>query len=391
MPEIAVAPSPASPVPSAAPQAASEAGNQNGGTPFADHLARQMSNAKTPSSEKPQAAPKDDQASVNAAAFDAVNATNAAPSADLLAMLLPLMGKGAAAAPLPQAAPQSAEDTAQMVADSGIAALPITPQIISRDSAPTRAGKGDKTADPAVAKAAVDGEAQAALNSDGRQNGGKAAAIAAQPAANLAPVATAVQAADEKEIGLASKTHGALGNGGEASQSFQALLQSAQAAAPTAHRATEAAATARIDTPVGQPGWSHEVGDKLAWMVGKQESRAELILTPPNMGRIEISLTLNGDQANASFVSSNPAVREALESALPRLREVLADAGVRLDQAQVGADSTPNQSSDGGNKPHNSGRGSDSAAVAASASDGLRSGSPANWLRQGNGMVDTFA
>jgi flagellar hook-length control protein FliK len=53
---------------------------------------------------------------------------------------------------------------------------------------------------------------------------------------------------------------------------------------------------------------------------------------------------MNGDQATAIFTSSNPAVREALESSLHRLREVLADAGVTLGQTQVGSES-PNQPS----------------------------------------------
>jgi flagellar hook-length control protein FliK len=76
---------------------------------------------------------------------------------------------------------------------------------------------------------------------------------------------------------------------------------------------------AAIPVPVGAQGWGAQVGDRLIWMAGRQEGRAELVLTPPQLGRIEVSLTVSGDQTNALFVSSNPAVREALESALPVL------------------------------------------------------------------------
>ncbi len=72
-------------------------------------------------------------------------------------------------------------------------------------------------------------------------------------------------------------------------------------------------------------------------MASQGRSQAELVLTPPHMGRIEVSLTLNGDQAAASFASANPVVRELLEAALPRLREALADAGIQLGQTQIGA------------------------------------------------------
>ena len=62
---------------------------------------------------------------------------------------------------------------------------------------------------------------------------------------------------------------------------------------------------------------------------------------------------MTGDQATATFVSANPAVREAIENAVPRLREVLADAGVTLGQTQVGSDS-PQQSANGNENGDNS-------------------------------------
>lgn len=178
---------------------------------------------------------------------------------------------------------------------------------------------------------------------------------------------------------------------------FQALLESArnlqtgnQPVQTQSHAVAASRTEVRVETPVGHPQWGQEVGDKVAWMVGKQESRAELVLNPPQMGRIEVSITLTGDQASAAFNTSNPAVREALESALPRLREVLADAGVRLDQAQVGSDNrgdTPQQQE----RRDNSGRNDkvangDMIPGLASAASGT-----SRWVQQGNGMVDTFA
>jgi flagellar hook-length control protein FliK len=99
----------------------------------------------------------------------------------------------------------------------------------------------------------------------------------------------------------------------------------------------------RITTPVGSQHWESAVGNSLVVMTGSGRDRAELVLTPPQLGRVEVSITMKGDEASAIFVSANPAVRDALESALPRLREVLADAGITLGQTQIGSES-PGQS-----------------------------------------------
>lgn len=90
-------------------------------------------------------------------------------------------------------------------------------------------------------------------------------------------------------------------------------------------------------TSLGQPGWPDEMGQKLTWMTSNNRQQAELILNPPQLGRIEVTLTLDGPQASASFTSPHAAVREALENSMTRLREVLADAGVTLGQTHVGS------------------------------------------------------
>ena len=101
---------------------------------------------------------------------------------------------------------------------------------------------------------------------------------------------------------------------------------------------TTSASEYRIAAPVGSHQWESAITNSVVLMTGNRQERAELVLNPPQLGRIEVSVSMSGDQANATFVSSNPAVREALENALPRLKEVLADAGITLGQAQVGSE-----------------------------------------------------
>lgn len=160
----------------------------------------------------------------------------------------------------------------------------------------------------------------------------------------------------------------------------------AHAAAPLVHAAAaaEAPSIAHVDTPVGGRGWDAEVGQKIVLLVSRQESRAELTLTPPQLGRVEVSITVNGDQTSAAFVSASPAAREALEQALPRLREILAEAGITLGQASVNAESARqdgNGTSGERRASDGSGRGAGTANAAA----------PAQWLRRSEGLIDTFA
>lgn len=143
-----------------------------------------------------------------------------------------------------------------------------------------------------------------------------------------------------------------------------------------------------VSQAVGAPGWDREVGNQVAWLANQAGGKAELVLTPPQMGRVEISLTIAGDQASASFVSANPVVREALESALPRLREVLAEAGIQLGQAQVGAESrypSAQQEKNGDNPA------TDRATASVAALQTAGRALPAAGLKIGRGLVDVFA
>jgi flagellar hook-length control protein FliK len=89
-----------------------------------------------------------------------------------------------------------------------------------------------------------------------------------------------------------------------------------------------------------QPGlkteaWERVMAGRVVWMAREGLQRAELKLNPASMGPIEVRLTINNDQANVSFVVTNPATREAIEQSLPRLREGLQANGLSLESADV--------------------------------------------------------
>ncbi|MBL4782112.1 MAG: flagellar hook-length control protein FliK [Porticoccaceae bacterium] len=107
---------------------------------------------------------------------------------------------------------------------------------------------------------------------------------------------------------------------------------------PAKYSATQETSPQRsftLQTPVGQPGWDAELGNRIRWMVGQNNSGVELRLNPPELGSIEVKLITEGERTSVTFISSNPAAREALEAALPRLREMFAESGMDLANADV--------------------------------------------------------
>jgi flagellar hook-length control protein FliK len=216
------------------------------------------------------------------------------------------------------------------------------------------------------------------------------AVTAPQAATATSPAIVAVS-----ELGdTTAKALAALPNNMDASQvanrdpNANAAAAALAQATPSSH--ATGTGTEKIDTPVGAAGWANDVGNRLAWMANNQQGRAELVLTPPQFGRIEISLSVSGDQATAMFVSANPAVRETLEGALPRLREILADAGITLGQAQVGSES-PGQSANNRENGDNS-RHSANAGFIGDVTSTRANANVANpWSTTGRSMVDVFA
>jgi len=92
---------------------------------------------------------------------------------------------------------------------------------------------------------------------------------------------------------------------------------------------------ATIHTPVGQPGWDNELGNRVSWMMRQNVPVAEVKLTPANLGPIEIKVSVTNDQATVTMTAAHAMTKDALEVAMPRLREMLADSGITLTNANV--------------------------------------------------------
>ena len=97
-----------------------------------------------------------------------------------------------------------------------------------------------------------------------------------------------------------------------------------------------------LQIPVGQSGWDSAVGEKIQWMVSRQVQSAEIKLTPPDLGPMQIKLSVQNDQTSVNFIAPHAATRDALEAAIPRLREMFGEiqlnlANVDVSQQQTGS------------------------------------------------------
>ncbi len=143
-----------------------------------------------------------------------------------------------------------------------------------------------------------------------------------------------------------------------------------------------------ISTPLNQPGWSNELSQKITWLATQNNQSAELHLNPPQLGPLDVTIKISGDQATALFTSPHAAVRDAIELALPKLREMLADNGIMLGNATV-SDQASRKGQDDSARAQQ-GNSNDSGRVAEVEAVGHQGGRVASISRH-NGMVDTFA
>ncbi|NND67650.1 MAG: flagellar hook-length control protein FliK [Halioglobus sp.] len=101
---------------------------------------------------------------------------------------------------------------------------------------------------------------------------------------------------------------------------------------------------------VAQPGeqaWNTEVAGRLSLMLRNGTPEANLQLNPPELGRMEVRITTEGDQARILFTVQGAETREVIEQALPRLRDMLEQGGLSLSRFDVADQSAGGRDSDG--------------------------------------------
>ncbi|MEQ9464002.1 MAG: flagellar hook-length control protein FliK [Haliea sp.] len=116
----------------------------------------------------------------------------------------------------------------------------------------------------------------------------------------------------------------------------QGAAANADVAAPTAPRAP--AQLAMTHAPQ-DPEFTGELANRLQVFARNGGHEATLQLHPADLGRLQVSITTDGDQARVLFVADSAAARDAIEQSLPRLREMLAQSGLQLAHSDVSGQS----------------------------------------------------
>ena len=111
-----------------------------------------------------------------------------------------------------------------------------------------------------------------------------------------------------------------------------------------AGKAGASAPTFNADQPMGSPAWQKAISDHVMAMVTIKAETAHIQISPPQLGPIEVSLKIDGqNNAQVSFSADNPATRAALENSLPRLHAMMAASGIQLGDTQVSSGQSQGQ------------------------------------------------
>ncbi|MFZ6799858.1 flagellar hook-length control protein FliK [Undibacterium sp. Di24W] len=145
-----------------------------------------------------------------------------------------------------------------------------------------------------------------------------------------------------------------------------------------------------IGPKVGTKAWDQAIGQKIVWMVAGGEQSAQLTLNPPDLGPVQIVLSISDSQVDASFVSSHLDVREAIEAAAPKLREMMDNAGMSLSGFSVAAQSTPSGNAFTPDSNNRSNGNNQKQGFSTNAQDSTPIAAMNNSQSHPKGLVDTF-
>ncbi|WP_391089479.1 flagellar hook-length control protein FliK [Vibrio sp. NH-UV-68] len=78
-----------------------------------------------------------------------------------------------------------------------------------------------------------------------------------------------------------------------------------------------------------------QMAERVQMMMSKNLKNIDIRLDPPELGRMQIRMSMNGDGATVHFTVANQQARDVIEQSMPRLREMLAQQGVQLGDSSV--------------------------------------------------------
>lgn len=287
------------------------------------------------------------------------------PDIALLMSLLPALPPGVSA-PAASAVPASPQVQDDVVAVGAVASdtggraastpampvMPALPQISSGDA-------GNNSGPAVVAAAVANVSADVATGSEARL-ADKSDLFAAVLANIESPAPASVPM-------LAAPTHQA-----------PTLTAVAQALPVTAPGSLD-------ELPISHNEWPAALGHRLLWAVGEGMQKAEISVSPQDMGPINVHIRVENDKTEIRFTAAHAQTREALEASIPRLRDMFSQQGLNLSQAQV---SSQNSHDTRGRQPDANPATSNPSNADGTETQEPERARPMQWRR---GLVDDYA
>ncbi len=144
-----------------------------------------------------------------------------------------------------------------------------------------------------------------------------------------------------------------------------------------------------ITVPPGEPGWDKAMGERILWMAGRDIQRAAIQIRPPNLGPLQIQLSIQNDQASLHFTANSGVVQDALEASMPRLREMLAEQNLQLVNVDVSRRDADNRDGLAGSQQGGGNQGRDGGGIFGEGVD-AETDEPIRYYRR-EGLLDDYA
>jgi flagellar hook-length control protein FliK len=110
---------------------------------------------------------------------------------------------------------------------------------------------------------------------------------------------------------------------------------------PAAHAAATATSVPPAPASAGPPidlrshDWQGSFAERVHWLVDSNVDEARITLHPPELGAVDIDISLLDDKTYVQLTTATAAARDELSQSLPRLRELFAASGLTLGSASV--------------------------------------------------------
>ena len=237
----------------------------------------------------------------------------------------------------------SVPTTAQGTSDDAVAAA-VTKDVtaVDTDENPSAGGEGTATVPPTLATAlsrrAQGSSASAAQPAqDGRvAPAGRPSTSPALPQTSPAPDAASSSRPATMDTSPTPLPTAAVATGRAEGGSFSLGMALPTSGAHSPVRTDGSPLlSSRIESPIHSAEFKEQFARQVAGVVVQGQDRAEIRLTPAELGPIRIRVSLNAEDAALDISAAHAATRAAIESSMSTLKQMLADHGLRLSDYRM--------------------------------------------------------